>query len=346
MAWWMWSGLIGLDSVHVLYLDVRQLDWCKEQTTLLTTSCPACFKLQLPEVLVAILHCELAIPCSPSTLSSPDIGSLAFVSVFYMPLARTQSIRSFDCDMPIVSSCNPPSLHSSDSLQTKAPCAKAQLSSLRRHEIAVNDLGDSASMNVAVVSTIPTDSTSLSKLLFLQSLTPSPLSSALSRLLSTPLQSPTLSQSLLTPSQLLSTPSQLLSTPSQLLLTPSQLSSTPSQLSSTPSQLLLTPSQLSSTPSQLSSTKPSSIPPANLWAINEPRVKVQAQYIAPTPRKSSPLAPAQRYITCRPVFPPMPMPLEPRLYYKTLMSCWKRSPGGRKYLGIMKLKRKQYLGIL
>jgi hypothetical protein len=242
-----------------------------------------------------------------------------------MPLARTQSIRSFDCDMPIVSSCNPPSLHSSDSLQTKAPCAKAQLSSLRRHEIAVNDLGDSASMNVAVVSTIPTDSTSLSKLLFLQSLTPSPLSSALSRLLSTPLQSPTLSQSLLTPSQLLSTPSQLLSTPSQLLLTPSQLSSTPSQLSS---------------------TKPSSIPPANLWAINEPRVKVQAQYIVPTPRKSSPLAPAQRYITCRPVFPPMPMPLEPRLYYKTLMSCWKRSPGGRKYLGIMKLKRKQYLGIL
>jgi hypothetical protein len=36
--------------------------------------CPACFKLQLPEVfIVAILHCELAISCSPSTLSSPDI---------------------------------------------------------------------------------------------------------------------------------------------------------------------------------------------------------------------------------------------------------------------------------
>jgi hypothetical protein len=155
MAWWIWSGLIGLDFVHVLYLDVQQLDWCKEQTTLL---CPACFKLQLPEVLVAILHCELAILCSRHSVL---IGSLAFVSFFYMPLARTQSIWSFDCDMPVVSSCNPPSLHSSDSLQTKAPCAKAQPLSLCRHETAVSDLGDSASMNIAVVSTIPTDSTSV-----------------------------------------------------------------------------------------------------------------------------------------------------------------------------------------
>jgi hypothetical protein len=118
----MWNGRTrkGLDHVHVLYLDVWQLDWCKEQTIL---SCPAC--LQPPEVPVTILHCELAIPWSPLGFNSiltqhPVLISLAFVSFFYMPLVRTQSFKSFDCDMPVVSSCNPPSLSSSDSLQTKA----------------------------------------------------------------------------------------------------------------------------------------------------------------------------------------------------------------------------------